>query len=789
MFSSSPVRLIILFFVVLMTGCIPVPATLPTSTPTETPSPVPTATFFPTHTLTATLTSTPRPTLTPTLTPLPPQPVALGTPVLAPAQALNPQNVQKIRELARWGMGRAEEVEFSPNGAWLVIKTAFGSHIYPARNLAGGQFIEGSLSFAPGNRWAASITQAGRVELWQVDGWKQVGNWGGKLAAFASDGSLLAVAEENTIRIVSLEAPEDNRTLPQKGIDRFLFSADGGLLAAASRDQVQVWQVKGQKLLMSAEYERVVRLAFTPDGGLLLVQGRNRQAEPVLDFYRIADWSLIDSLAVAGPFTLQPDGARLFAYSNFPTQGRIEIFSLPEGKLVGEMKAGGSIYRLAVSPDSQLISASIVDFSPSNQQTVGFLKVFETNGKELKRLDCGIFCQPQVPVFSSDGKWLAAAGLTSINGISVGTAYLFNPRSGERLRVLRGSKIVPGDIEKIVFSPDGAELVTLAGRMDDTIRLWKTADGSLAGTVDWSSDLLNLGSLMPQGSFVAVFSDNGIARLMNLKDGGVTSVIEKASDPRYSPHGEWLAGSELVSGRFEGMRLFRASNGEVLTTFPKNLPAPLIYSPAEDLGAILKDFSAQLVKLPAGAFAGTLTAAGRPNVRLTAGAFSPNGLLLAAGSSSGEIWIWQVADKKQLVILEGHKGKVATILFSPDGKQLLSGSSDGMVCWWNVESGNLLRAVNLTHQVQLLPDWEDATFGQLSSLALSPDGQLVIASGYLNPLQPAPIRAGVVLVIRAEDGVVLRLLPGGGGNLAFSAEGKRIIASGDGAVHQWGLLP
>ncbi len=202
-----------------------------------------------------------------------------------------------------------------------------------------------------------------------------------------------------------------------------------------------------------------------------------------------------------------------------------------------------------------------------------------------------------------------------------------------------------------------------------------------------------------------------------------------------------------------------------------------------------KDFSAQLVRLPGGAYAGTLTATGKPNVRLTVGSFSPDGKLLAAGSVNGEVWVWQAAEKKQLRILEGHKNQVSKLLFSQDGNLLISGSIDGAVLIWQVSDGSLVKMLRSTDLVRSTLETENDSFGQLAGLDLSRDGSLIAVSGYLNPLQPAPARQGVVLLLNAAEGTLLRVLPGGGGNTAFSPDGKMLFTSGDGAIHLWGNLP
>ncbi len=238
-----------------------------------------------------------------------------------------------------------------------------------------------------------------------------------------------------------------------------------------------------------------------------------------------------------------------------------------------------------------------------------------------------------------------------------------------------------------------------------------------------------------------------------------------------------------------GVRLVKAANGEAITNFPKNLAGQMAFSAVDDLGAFFRDFSVQLIKLPGGGFAGNLNATGKPNVRLTVGAFSPDGKLLAAGSQNGEVWLWQMAEKKQRQILEGHKFNVTVVQFSKDGKTLLTGSSDGLVLLWSVSDGRLEKSFNVNDLIRRTPEYDEANFGQLAGLAISPDGGLVAVSGYLNPLQPFPARAGVVALIGAADGALLRLLPGGGGTLAFGVDGKYLYSSGDGAVHAWGGLP
>ena len=74
--------------------------------------------------------------------------------------------------------------------------------------------------------------------------------------------------------------------------------------------------------------------------------------------------------------------------------------------------------------------------------------------------------------------------------------------------------------------------------------------------------------------------------------------------------------------------------------------------------------------------------------KVTSLAFSPDGSLLASGSSDDTVILWNVETGEQLRTFEGHQGNVYDIAFSPDGAMLASGSSDGTVLFWQIEAGS-----------------------------------------------------------------------------------------------------
>jgi WD40 repeat protein len=138
-------------------------------------------------------------------------------------------------------------------------------------------------------------------------------------------------------------------------------------------------------------------------------------------------------------------------------------------------------------------------------------------------------------------------------------------------------------------------------------------------------------------------------------------------------------------------------------------------------------------------------------------AYSPDGKILAAGDTKGEIRLYRVADGQQILLCQGHKNWVPSLAFSPDGRILASSSTDYTVKLWDSSTGQCLKTLN-EHKdevwsVDFHPNgnllasgsddstiklWEVSTgqclktfqghYNDVHAVAFSPDGQ-TLASG------------------------------------------------------------
>lgn len=146
--------------------------------------------------------------------------------------------------------------------------------------------------------------------------------------------------------------------------------------------------------------------------------------------------------------------------------------------------------------------------------------------------------------------------------------------------------------------------------------------------------------------------------------------------------------------------------------------------------------------------------------------FSPQGNLLATGTASGEIWIYDALSRTPLITYRGHTDAVWSVVFNQDSTLLASCSDDGSIRLWESNTGRNLKTF---HNQK----------GRVRSLAFNFNGSVLASGSENNLIQLWDVQSATCLKIL--EGHTDRVW-----SVAFSPDGK-LLGSGstDRSVRLW----
>ncbi len=338
-----------------------------------------------------------------------------------------------------------------------------------------------------------------------------------------------------------------------------------------------------------------------------------------------------------------------------------------------------------------------------------------------------------------------------------------------------------GEVAKMVFSPDGEFLAVTAANLP-AIRIWRQSEATLFNTIEipnaWNSSL----AFSPDGSLLAVGKPEGV-EFWRVSDGVrlqtfgvpipyIEGQFHNVTALAFSPDGALIATADInpyktnrqvnvwrmkdgkllrrINGYQAGIDslafgpdnqllavasgahidLYRATTGTKLRTYAARragLPKTIDLSFNADgstLSFVLSDGYVQTNKVSTG----KLLAAwdirpdedGESFPALAQASISPDGSRLAALETNKTLRLWRV-DGTLLATLEGHYDDYHQLILSPDGSLLGAAlGDDGDIQVWRLSDLNLRFIVRQSGFVFPL---------QLTSLAFSPNGKTVAASG------------------------------------------------------------
>ncbi len=391
---------------------------------------------------------------------------------------------------------------------------------------------------------------------------------------------------------------------------------------------------------------------------------------------------------------------------------------------------------------------------------------------------------------SRTGPILAAVGS---DGVSLWS--LADPARPGRLGQLPSSPRL--DVHSVAFSTDGQALA--AGDANGDVWLWNLAGPGRPGppvrlgqASTGSTGSVDSVAFSPDGRILAAGNEGGGVELWSLADpahptqlgqmlttsanGGVDSVA-------FSQQGQILAAGDS-DGTLWLWRLTDPARPVPLGRLPigsANYASSVAFSPDGPILAV----GSSTVQLWNLADPGLPVSLGLPLTGPAGGvsslAFSPDGQILAVGGDDGTIWLWNLTDPASPAQLgqplAGPTESVNSMAFTPDGRTLAAGNGDGTVWLWNLPSGVLTGPV-----------------GSVDSVAFSRNGR-TLAAGIDDGtvwLWNLTNRGHPALLARPLVAPLSPGLPAGSTSIINSvalSPGGRTLAAGDddGTVRLWSL--
>jgi serine/threonine protein kinase/WD40 repeat protein len=525
--------------------------------------------------------------------------------------------------------------------------------------------------------------------------------------SFAQDGSLVAmIPKGQPPAIWRREEPGRFRAITTDIAEPLNvgLSPDGKWAAVMGKEEFTVVNVetrKANKIKLNG-LRNYTAIEFSQDGKRLALSSSRGQLDVVL----LGDQVVVASLNMhhdfATPLALEflPRGHRLVMGSS---NSNVLVVNLGEN-IVNMSEQDTAIYRghrsgvthLAVDPAGKFLYSGGEDgqvlrwdLSIQDQRTHD---IIEQTGIWFMNFNC--------LSYSPDGRWLAAGGVSYVNGKDMpsGRLVLIDVTS----RQVRHRLDTPHPVTACSFSPSGKLLIygTAGDEAAPQFYLWNVE------TEKAMDGLLEL-----ESARAACFAAAGPIVFAAPVAGLQSWEPSRSSSPWWThPSKQPVQIEELVASA-NGNILAGRSSGGVLRWWDKTGAQRLQsvgHSPATAL-ALSAEGTLAAWTLPDASVASDNTEAHEKT--------SPEAALAVKSPREQQAIVFDLAANRIRFTIGGHSSPIAALAISADGKRLASGDHEGILKLWDTATGQELMAI------------EDAQMGRIRAIAFHPDNRQMATIG------------------------------------------------------------
>ena len=652
----------------------------------------------------------------------------------------------------RIGIGRINEIAYSPDGTKMAVGTNIGIWLYETETAKELNLFTAhtgrvtSVTFSPDGATLASGSSDKTIRLWDVENGVTLHTLKGHRktvtsVAFSPDGATLASgSSDRTIRLWNVATGTERHTLTghTRSINEVVFNHDSTMLASASVfDLIRLWDVaNGTELrTLRAGSNGAYSVAFSP---------------------------VTNTLASGGH------------------DNRVRLWNADTGTELHTLeKHTRHVSHVTFSPDGDILASATYSYWDRT------IRLWHTDtGAELHTLTGHTDGFSDI-TFNPGGDILTSAGVDNI-------IRLWDVNSGTELRTFVDHTV---DGNTLLY-PE--RKVHASVNADYSIRLWDVETGADLPTLIGHTDRINNIAFNPDNTMVVTSSWDSTVRVWDVGTGMqlhtlLDRVLQGVDNIRFSPDGKKIA--VLYTFMNSWVFLFDAETGielhsfKVFTlpplssippTYPANehesSPNYIMFSPDGNsilTISIIYDKTIRIWDAATGKFQNVLEA---HTGSINSVRFSPDGTTLATVGADNTIRIWDVQTWMEMQTLntdsdlEVHPSLINNVRFSPDGTKLATVGADNTIRIWDVQTWMEMQTLNTDSD-------------SVRSIAFSADGSL-FATGNAD---------GTIRLWDIANGQAVRTFKGHLSSvsmIAFSLDVQTLASrSDDGTILVWDITP